>query len=222
MRKHKVKGFMTLQGVLMVILLGLLALSFLQIYGSQFSALTANRRALQAQQFAQSEADFLRNVSYDELDTTVHARQEITGTNGWMSEVSLAAETTVNGVQQRIGTIKVYRNSSVIAPDFSLQVPLTSQGGSRVLIETFGKAQHGSKIAKPKGYKHMKNLQCLLALSTTEMKDGDNLHGVIWQPFVVDHGDYWTVCCRIFDWGKGRNGMYDWDYTVLYFISYET
>ena len=128
MKKHKVKGFMTLQSVLMVILLGLLALSFLQIYGSQFSALTANRRALQAQQFAQSEADFLRNVSYDELNTIVHGRQAIAGTSGWMSEVSLSAETTVNEVQQRIGTIKVYRNSSVSAPDFSLQVPLTSQG----------------------------------------------------------------------------------------------
>ncbi len=130
MKKTKIKGFMTLQGVLMVVLLGLLALSFLQIYGSQFSALTANRRALQAQQFAQSEADFLRNTSYDELDTTAHARQAIAGTNGWTSEVSLAAETTVNGVQQRLGTIKVYRNSSVSAPDFSLQVPLTSQGSS--------------------------------------------------------------------------------------------
>ena len=125
---------MTLQGVLMVVLLGLLALSFLQIYSSQFSALTANRRALQAQQFAQSEADFLRNTSYDELDTTAHARQAIAGTNGWTSEVSLAAETTVNGVQQRLGTIKVYRNSSVSAPDFSLQVPLTSQNSDGLAI----------------------------------------------------------------------------------------
>lgn len=130
MKKTKVKGFMTLQGALMVVLLGLLALSFLQIYSSQFSALTANRKALQAQQFAQSEADVLRNVSYDELDTTAHGRQAIAGTNGWMSEVSLAAETTVNGIQQRIGTIKVYRNSSVSAPDFSLQVPLISQGSN--------------------------------------------------------------------------------------------
>lgn len=128
MKKTKVKGFMTLQGVLMVVLLGLLALSFLQIYSSQFSALTANRKALQAQQFAQSEADFLRNVSYDELDATAHTRQAIAGANGWMSEVSLDAETTVNGVQQRLGTIKVYRNSTVAAPDFSLQVPLTVQG----------------------------------------------------------------------------------------------
>lgn len=128
MEKTKVKGFMTLQGVLLVVLLGLLALSFLQIYSSQFSALTANRRAIQAQQFAQSEADFLRNVSYDELDTTAHARQAIAGANGWMSEVSLDAETTVNGVPQRMGNIKVYRNSTVTAPDFSLQVPLSSQG----------------------------------------------------------------------------------------------
>lgn len=132
MKKHKVKGFMTLQGVLMVILLGLLSLSFLQIYGSQFSALTANRHALQAQQFAQSEADVLRNTSYDHLAAAVHGKRPISGGNGWQSLVLLSGETTVNNVKQRLATIQVFRNSTVISPDFSLQVPLSSRNGGKV------------------------------------------------------------------------------------------
>ncbi len=129
MKAKKVKGFMLLPAVLMSILLGMLALSFLQIYGGHFSALSASRKALQAQQFAQSEADFLRNVSYDELDSAAHIRQAIDGATGWMSEVTLADETTVNEVQQRMATVNVYRNSTVTSPDFSLQVPLSSASG---------------------------------------------------------------------------------------------
>lgn len=67
----------------------------------------------------------------------------------------------------------------------------------------------------------MKNLKCLLALNQASMKDGDNLHGVEWLPYVVDNGDYWTVYCGIDDWGKGRNGYYFWNYTVLYIITYD-
>ena len=36
----------------------------------------------------------------------------------------------------------------------------------------------------------MKNLQCLLSLSYANMKDGDNLHGVTWYPYVTDNGDH--------------------------------
>jgi hypothetical protein len=45
-----------------------------------------------------------------------------------MSEVSIEAETTINEVPQRLATVKVYRNGTVTAPDFSLKVPLSSAG----------------------------------------------------------------------------------------------
>lgn len=124
--KTKVKGFMSFNGVLLCLVALMAGYSLLQIYGSQFSALSASRKALQAQQFAQSEADLLRNTSYDELDAAAHDRQVITGVSGWMSEVSLEAETTINEVPQRLATVKIYRNSTVTVPDFSLQVPLSS------------------------------------------------------------------------------------------------
>ena len=114
----------------MCVLLGLVALSFLQIYSGQFAALAASRKAIQAQQYAQSAADLLRNTAYDKLPDAAHAKQAITGGNGWMSEISISAETTVNEVPQRMGTIKIYRNSTVTSPDFSLQVPLSSAGNS--------------------------------------------------------------------------------------------
>ena len=51
------------------------------------------------------------------------------------------------------------------------------------------------------------------------MKDGDNLHGVTWYPYVTDNGDHWTVYIRINDWGKRRNGVYyGYDCTVVYII----
>ena len=129
--KTKVKGFMSFNAVLLCLVALMAGYSLLQIYGSQFSALSASRKALQAQQFAQSEADLLRNTSYDELDAAAHDRQVITGVNGWMSEISLEAETTINEVPQRLATVKIYRNSTVTVPDFSLKVPLSSAyGGS--------------------------------------------------------------------------------------------
>lgn len=126
MAAKKLRGFMVLPAVLMSVLLGILALSFLQIYSGQFSALTANRRAIQAQQFAQSEADVLRNTPYDEV--TEHDRMAIDGTTGWMSLVSLGEETVVNDIRGRMATIEIYRNNTVMSPDFSLQVPLSSYG----------------------------------------------------------------------------------------------
>ena len=127
--KTKVKGFMSFNAVLLCLVALMAGYSLLQIYGSQFSALSASRKALQAQQFAQSEADLLRNTSYDELDAAAHDRQVITGVSGWMSEVSLEAETTINEVPQRLATVKIYRNSTVTVPDFSLKVPLSSASG---------------------------------------------------------------------------------------------
>ncbi len=158
MKVKKLRGFMILPAVFMVILLGLLGVAFLQIYTGQFSALSANRKALQAQQFAQSEADFLRNVSYDELDTAAHARKAIDGTTGWMSEVTIDDETTVNEVQQRMALIKVYKNSSVTSPDFSLQVPLSSASSSGMKMPDWSKAElvlncvNGDFIVQNDGY----------------------------------------------------------------------
>ena len=141
--KTKVKGFMSFNAVLLCLVALMAGYSLLQIYGSQFSALSASRKALQAQQFAQSEADLLRNTSYDELDAAAHDRQSISGVNGWMSEVSIEAETTINEVPQRLATVKVYRNGTVTAPDFSLKVPLSSAG------ESGGGEAIGSIVARP-------------------------------------------------------------------------
>ena len=96
-----------------------------------------------------------------------------------------------------------------------------SQGNSfsNFNIIQAGYANHGTIIPKPKNYQHMKNLQCLLSLSYANMKNGDNLHGVTWYPYVTDNGDHWTVYIRINDWGKRRNGVYyGYDCTVVYII----
>lgn len=101
---------------------------------------------------------------------------------------------------------------------------VASQGSSlsNVNILQTGYAKHGTIIPKPKNYDNMKNLQCLLALSFANMKDGDNLHGITWYPYVIDNGNSWTVNICISDWGKDRNGTYyGYNCTVVYIITSE-
>ena len=129
MKTKKMKGFMLLPAVLMSILLGLIGLSFLQIYTGQFNAMSSGRKALQALQYAQSEADYLRNVDYANLASSAHTRMAIAGATGWQSQVAVGDETEVSGVKQRMATVNVYRNSTVTTPDYSLQVPLSSADG---------------------------------------------------------------------------------------------
>ena len=132
MKTKKLKGFMVLPAVVMSILIGMLGLSFLQIYSGQFSALSANRKALQAQQYAMAEADILRNTAYDQLNSAVHDKTAISGGNGWLSTAQVGGETTINGVKQRLGTVEVYRNDSVSSPDFSFQFPLSNANSGYV------------------------------------------------------------------------------------------
>lgn len=134
--RRKLKGFIMLEAVTASILIGLLALSLVQLLGGQFTALAASRGALQAQQYAQAEADTVRNTAYDQLSTAAHGKTAISGAGGWMSTVTLGSETTVNNIKHRVATIEVYRNSSVTKPDFSLKVPVSSKGGGDITVES--------------------------------------------------------------------------------------
>ena len=206
MKAKKIKGFMVLPAVLMSILLGLLGLSFLQIYSGQFSALSSNRTAIQAQQFAQSEADRLRNTAYDSLSGAAHARTAISGGNGWQSLVSLGAETTVNEVKQRMATVNVYRNGTVTTPDFSLQVPLSSAGsGGRIRNIISGVVYDGSKLPLPDNAK-LENCIYLLSLAVMNGTQSDNKYQLNHKIYVDNSG---IVHCNTYTNGRdGTGGKY--------------
>ncbi len=115
-----------------------LAGTFFTLYSSQFGMIQAGRTALQAQQYAEIEADTLKLLSYDDLDATgAHARQAITavaGADGWQDEITIAAEQTYGADaqnKQRIATIKVYKDGDTLSR-YSLQVPLSSKGSGGV------------------------------------------------------------------------------------------
>lgn len=131
------KGFFAGLSVLAAaIVYVMIASSFFIITNGNFSALRASKTAMQAQQYADIDANTLKLLSYDTLDEKgAHARQDITtidGADGWQDEVIIADERIVDettGSKQRIATVKVYKKGDTLSR-FSVQVPLSSQGSS--------------------------------------------------------------------------------------------
>ena len=138
--KKKAKGFIAAQAILAMVLFGMFAIGFFQLYGGQFALLSSSQTALQAQQYAEISANTLRLLPYDELETKgQHTRKIMDNTdNNWEDAVTISAEKVLDadtGSKQKIGTIKVYKVGDS-SPRFTLNVPLSSQGGSTLPIGT--------------------------------------------------------------------------------------
>lgn len=134
--QKKKKGYILIETVLAMIVVGMLSISLFTIFSGQFSMIQAGRTALAAQQYAEIDADTVKLLSYDELDEKgVHTRQAITSVSDatdWEDEITISAEKSINDdteSKQRIATIKVYKTGDTLAR-YSLQVPLSSKGSS--------------------------------------------------------------------------------------------
>ncbi len=134
MFKHKKHGDMLLSAVLSALVFIMLAGSFFTLFSGQFTRIQAGRTAMQAEQYAEIDANTLRLLSYDDLDSKgAHARQGITSVvdaAGWQDEIVVGAEKTIDAdteSKQRIATIKIYKTGDTLSR-YSLQVPLSSQG----------------------------------------------------------------------------------------------
>ncbi len=224
MLQKKKSGFILLEAVLAILLMSMASYGLAMTSALQFNQLEAKQVANEAEQYAMNEVEYLRRVGFDDLDEALHDRKsnlEFSGVDGWESVTSFVTEKAIDDDRSiKIAKVEVYKEGENI-PRYSMEVPLSSQGNSfsNFNIVQAGYANHGTIIPKPKNYQHMKNLQCLLSLSYANMKNGDNLHGVTWYPYVTDNGDHWTVYIRINDWGKRRNGVYyGYDCTVVYII----
>jgi len=121
------------QTALAMVLVGMFAISFMQLYGGQFAMLSASKSGLQAQQYAELDATTLRLLSYDDLDIDgAHTRQDISSASGWQDEVTIGTETTLDtstSSKLRIATINIYKTNDTLTR-FTLKVPLSSQGSS--------------------------------------------------------------------------------------------
>lgn len=156
-KQKKKHGFMLFSAVLSTIVFMMLAGAFFAMYGGQFSLIQNGRTAIQAQQYAEIDANTLRLSSYADLDTKAHARQSITSianAAGWEDEISIGAEQTLNedsNNKQRIATVNIYKQGD-IQSRYTLQLPLSSQGsGSSVPSGTI-LLWSGSIDSIPSGY----------------------------------------------------------------------
>lgn len=107
-----------------VIISGFVSASIVRMNSSMFKGLASSGISLQAQQYAESEATILRCTEYESL--TAHAKNEIAGSNGYLSEVVLSDESELgNGIKQRSAVINIYKDAEAL-PRVSLRVVRSS------------------------------------------------------------------------------------------------
>ena len=186
--KKKKKGFLILEAALASIVYCMLALGFFTIFSGQFSMIQAGRTALQAQQYAEIDADTLKLLSYDDLTNStklsaagIHTSKAlftaVSGVTDWYDQVTIGNETTVNSdtsSKMRIATIKLYKNGDTLAR-YSIDVPLSSQGS-----DTTGKPPVGSILAY---YGNLSNIP-----SNYHLCDGSNGTPDLRDRFIVGAG----------------------------------
>ena len=135
--KKKKQGFMLLSAVLSSIVFMMLAGSFFALYGGQFSLIQNGRTALQAQQYAEIDANTLSLLSYNNLDSGAHARHSITNianATGWEDEIIVGPEQIIDEStknKQRIATVNIYKTGDNQSR-YSLSLPISSKGSSSV------------------------------------------------------------------------------------------
>lgn len=154
----KVKGFMLLSAVLTAILFILLSVSFMSLYGSQFSLLEAGKNATAAQKYAEIVCNTLSLTSYDELKAQERrALTEIESAAGWESEIALGLEKEIgDGNKQRIATVRIYKSGETL-PRYTQDVPLSTNGSGSCPI---GAVIAWSLQSDPDGADKDKWLEC--------------------------------------------------------------
>ena len=114
LRLRRRKGAAMLVNMIIVaLMMGVMATSFVQLSSAQLSSTDAYRVAFQAQQLCESKANEVGVVSYGMLAN--EPRAVVTGATDWQREVVLGVETNLGGNNyQREVTINVYYGSETI------------------------------------------------------------------------------------------------------------
>jgi len=131
----KVGGYVLLETVLAMIAFSMLSMAFFTIFSGQFSMINSSADAMQAQQYAEIDAQKLRLMNYYDLDDEgAKSRSAMTSwsnpNNLWEDEITIGNEIVIDDYtqsKQRIATIKIYRQGDTL-PRFSFEVPVSSQG----------------------------------------------------------------------------------------------
>ena len=133
-RKYKKSGSLLLSAVLATVLFTMLAGGYFATVSSGFNAIKSTNDALQAQQYAEIEANKLRLMSYANLDSasTQDQWKDLPDSDGWQYHINLSAENVIDADnKQRIASIEV-RKADDTEKRFSLAVPLSSRSAQQV------------------------------------------------------------------------------------------
>lgn len=65
----KRKGFLLIEGILQIVVLGLVAVGFAALFSSQFTTLSASKTAVEARQMAELEAAYIRKIGYSDFNS---------------------------------------------------------------------------------------------------------------------------------------------------------
>ena len=128
-RKYKKSGSLLLSAVLATVLFTMLAGGYFATVSSGFNAIKSTNDALQAQQYAEIEANKLRLMSYANLDSasTQDQWKDLPDSDGWQYHINLSAENVIDADnKQRVANIEV-RKTDDINKRFSLAVPVSSK-----------------------------------------------------------------------------------------------
>ena len=122
-RGHRGSGLLII-AMVTAILVAVMSFSVTKLNQLAYQGFNNSKIMLQAQQYAESEAAIIKATNY--LDLTAHSKTAIQNSNGYLSEITLSAESNYSDdIKQKTVSINVYRTGEAL-PRYSLNVLKTS------------------------------------------------------------------------------------------------
>ena len=124
---HYGSGYLIIS-IIAALTVSMIAMSSTKIASSVFSGTNSNSIAIQAQEYALTQAEFLRVNDYEDVESV--DRRKISNTEHYFEEVIVSPEANHplnNAIKQKICTVNIYRDAEML-PRYSLRVVKLSKG----------------------------------------------------------------------------------------------
>uniref|UniRef100_UPI0026DBFDE7 hypothetical protein n=1 Tax=uncultured Mitsuokella sp. TaxID=453120 RepID=UPI0026DBFDE7 len=128
----KRRGFLLLEGVLLLAVLSALSVGTTAIFSGQFNTMNAGKQASQAQQYASVEGTYVRIKGYPNVSDLTHDWKDMSDLIGtedganWESKVEVArTATTDDGNEMKVMKLSVRKKGDIVSR-FSEEIPLVS------------------------------------------------------------------------------------------------
>lgn len=131
-KKLKRRGFLLLEGVLLLAVLSALSVGTTAIFSGQFNTMNAGKQASQAQQYASVEGTYVRIKGYPNVDDLTHDWKDMSDLVGtedganWESKVEVVRTAkTDDGNEMKVVKLSVRKKGDIVSR-FSEEIPLVS------------------------------------------------------------------------------------------------